>query len=91
MSKITEPAAAIMNFVDTLIGARLSGFVDTSTPTLAQIYQCARNHVMDNYGVHTSLLSDIVSSEDLELLSKEHEPCKTPGAAARALHYGSEA
>lgn len=50
-------AAAIMGFVDLMIGAFESGFVNKNNPTLAEIHQVARNHIADSYGVN---YSDIV-------------------------------
>jgi hypothetical protein len=47
-----EKAAAIMNFVDLMIGAFESNFVDTNTLTLAQLHRVAENHCLDNYGTH---------------------------------------
>jgi hypothetical protein len=43
-------AEAIFNFVDLMIGAFESGFVDKNNPTLSEIHQVARNHVFDTYG-----------------------------------------
>ena len=45
-----EKAQAVMNFVDLMIGAFESGFVDKNNPTLSEIHQVARNHVLDIYG-----------------------------------------
>lgn len=44
-------ACAVMHFVDTMIGALESGFVDKNNPTLAELYQVARNHIKDNYEI----------------------------------------
>lgn len=43
-------AAAVMHFVDTLIGALDAGFVDNNKPTLATLHQVARHHVKNSYG-----------------------------------------
>jgi len=43
-------AEAVINFVDLMIGAFESGFVDKNNPTLSEIHQVARNHVRDTYG-----------------------------------------
>ena len=42
-------AAAVKDFVNMMIGARESGFVDSSSCNLAQIHQVARNHIRDRY------------------------------------------
>lgn len=44
-------AAAVMNFIDTLIGALDAGFVENNKPTLATLHQVARHHVKDFYGL----------------------------------------
>lgn len=44
---------AVMSFVNLMIGAYDSGFVDTNNPTLAEIHQVARNHIKDSYGIDT--------------------------------------
>lgn len=51
-----QKACAVMEFVEIMIGAYEAGFVDSHTPTLAQVHQVARNHVKDNYGVETEPL-----------------------------------
>lgn len=51
-------AALIMDFVGIMIGAFDSGFVDTARLNLAQLYQVARNHVKDNFGIETKSLAD---------------------------------
>ena len=43
-------AAAVIDFVDVMIGALESGCVDKNNPTLSEIHQFARMHVKDNYG-----------------------------------------
>lgn len=43
---------AIIDFVDTMIAAFDSGFVNKNNPTLAEIHQVARNYIKDNYRVH---------------------------------------
>lgn len=42
---------AILSFVNMMIGAFDAGFVDENNPTLAEVYQVARNYVKDTYGV----------------------------------------
>lgn len=46
-------ADAVLDFVGTMIGAFEAGFVDKNNPTLAEIFQVARNHIKDNYGIET--------------------------------------
>ncbi|MDP2715505.1 hypothetical protein [Rheinheimera sp.] len=43
-------AKAVMNFADVIRGAHLSGFVPADL-NVYDVYQTARNHVKDNYGV----------------------------------------
>ena len=49
-------AKAVMDFAATPVGAYEAGFVDTPHLTIAQLYQVARHHVRDNYGVETKSL-----------------------------------
>lgn len=51
-------ADAVMHFMATPVGAYESGFVDTPLCTIAELYQVARNHVKDNYGVETKSLAE---------------------------------
>lgn len=44
-----EKAAAIMGFVDMMIGAFESGFTDTNTLNLAQLHRIAENYCKDTY------------------------------------------
>jgi hypothetical protein len=46
-----EKAAAIMNFVDLMIGAFESNHVTTNTVTLAQLHRIAEHHNNDTFGV----------------------------------------
>ena len=57
-------AKAVMEFVNMMIGAFNTGFVDKNNPTLSEIYQVARNYIKDSYGVE---VPDIVQAwgEDL--------------------------
>jgi hypothetical protein len=50
---------AIMEFVNTMIGAYEADFVLKNNPTLSEIYQVARNHCRDTYG---SSVPDIVQA-----------------------------
>lgn len=42
---------AIMNFVDSMIGAFDAGYVDRNHCTLSEIYTVAKHHVKDTYGI----------------------------------------
>lgn len=44
-------ANAIRKFVQSMIGAYETGFVDKNNPTLAEIHQVAKNHIKDFYGI----------------------------------------
>ncbi len=46
-------AGAVSEFVNMMIGAFESGFVDKNNPTLSEIFRVAQNHIADNYGVKT--------------------------------------
>ena len=52
MSNATETikAKAVMHFINTMIGAFESGFVDSNKLTLADLHSAGFNHVKDNYG-----------------------------------------
>lgn len=49
-------AQAIKDFVNSLIGAHESGFVDSNTLTLATLHRVAQNHIKDEYGINTPSL-----------------------------------
>lgn len=51
-------ANAVMHFMATPVGAYEAGFVDTPHCTIAELYQIARHHVRDNYGVETKSLAE---------------------------------
>jgi len=51
-------ADAVMEFVNLMIGAFDVNFVLKNNPNLAEIYQVARNHVLDKYKIN---VPDIVS------------------------------
>lgn len=61
-----ELADAIMGFAGDFIGAYLNGFIDTPLTNIAQIYQVARNHVKDSYGIDTKTLTDEIGKEDFD-------------------------
>lgn len=52
-------AEAVMEFVNHMIGAFESGFVDKNNPTLSEIYRCAQNHVLDNYLTETKNIIEL--------------------------------
>lgn len=61
-----ELADAIMEFSGNFIGAYLNGFIDTPFTNIAQIYQVARNHVKDSYGIETKTLIEVIGKEDFD-------------------------
>ena len=56
-------AEAVIGFVDMMMGAFESGFVDRNHANLSELYQVARNHVRDEYGVN---VDDIVKTYGIE-------------------------
>ena len=59
MSESQVKADAVKEFVTTIVGALDAGFIDGNTFTVAQIYEVARNHIKDTYGITTKTLSDV--------------------------------
>ena len=51
-------ADAINEFVSMMIGARESGFVESSTLTLAELHRVAQNHCKDAYGIELPHIID---------------------------------
>lgn len=51
MSLENSKAAAIMEFVDLMIGAFESGHINTNTFTIAQLHRIAEHHNKDVFGV----------------------------------------
>lgn len=49
-------SSVVQDFVNTMIGAFETGFVDSNTLTLATIYQVMRNHCKDEFGVEVPTL-----------------------------------
>jgi hypothetical protein len=80
MTKDETKSAAIMNFVDLMIGALESGFVEKNNPTLAEIHQVARNHIKDNYNVQYDPIDKRWGDEVAELCG-----LKKPRPADNAL------
>jgi len=60
-------AKAVMEFAGMMVGAYTSGFVHSHEPTIAEVYQVARNHVKDTYGVDTKPLTDEIGQELADL------------------------
>ncbi len=71
MSK--EKSDAVMEFVGNIAGAFDAGFIDTPILTIGQLYQVARNHVKDNYGIDEPQLSEVFSEEFAELVNPKIE------------------
>lgn len=42
----------INDFINSIIAARESGFIDSSTATIAEFHRVAQNHVFDKYGIN---------------------------------------
>lgn len=63
MSKGKSEAFAVMEFVQTIVGAYSAGFTKTPILTIGQLYQIARNHVKDTYGVEEPPLSEVMGEE----------------------------
>lgn len=65
----TSSVDAIENFVNTMIGALESGFVEEGPITLAEIYLFMRCHIKDNYGCEVEPLDKKWGKEIAELCS----------------------
>lgn len=63
-------AKAIQDFVDSMIGARESGFEETSNLTLADVYAYSRFYIQLHYGVESPALSEKWGSDVAELCKK---------------------
>jgi len=66
---------AIQEFVDSMIGARESGFEETSNLSLADIHSYSRFYIKQHYGVESATLAEKWGAEVAEL-------CKLDGDAA---------
>lgn len=64
-------ADAVEEFVNTMIGAFASGFVDKNNPTLQEIHRVAQNHVKDNYGVDMPHIVEQWGQDVTDLCSDE--------------------
>lgn len=54
-----EKGNAVKGFVNSMIGAFESGFVDDNKLTLAELYRVAQHHIKDNYGVEIPNMRDV--------------------------------
>lgn len=59
----TIKAAAVREFVETMVGAYESNFVETPILTIGQLYQVMRNHIKDGYGIETPSLAAQMGKE----------------------------
>ncbi|EMY6467009.1 hypothetical protein ABCL20_004485 [Vibrio alginolyticus] len=86
-------ASAVINFVNTHIGAFEAGFIDNNQPTLAQLYRTAQHHVKDNYNYNMQSLSEVWGEELAKELAeitpyiqvKWHSPEETPQVESQGL------
>lgn len=46
-------ANAIKTFVNLMVGAHETGFVNKNNPTIAEIHQVAKNHIQNAHGITT--------------------------------------
>ena len=51
-------ASAVMNFVNTQVGAFESGFIDDNEVSLYSMYRFAQHHVKDNYSVEVKSMGE---------------------------------
>lgn len=51
-------ADAVMLLLNNIVGAFDSGFIDSHTLTISELYRVAQNHVKDTYGVDVKSLGD---------------------------------
>lgn len=51
-------ADAIYGFVNNMIDALETGFIDHANPTLAQVHRVAQNHCKDYYGIDMPSLEE---------------------------------
>lgn len=60
-------AEVITSLTEVMIGAYENGFVDSNTLTVADMYQTARNHIRDHYGVEMPNIVEQFGEESAEL------------------------
>jgi hypothetical protein len=70
-------ADAVMSFANTHVGAFESGFVNSSSCTIADIYQTARIHVKDNYDAEAKPINEVWGEELAKELSGKSESCSS--------------
>ena len=51
-------AEAVKEFVNLMIGARSSGFIETGICDLAEVHRVAQVHIKDNYGIESKSLKE---------------------------------
>lgn len=59
-------ADAVMNFVETILGAYESGFIDKHTMNLVQLHECARSHIETNYSISMPRIDQKWSEECID-------------------------
>ena len=52
-------ADAVSEFVNSIMGALESGFIDENTITLAELYRVMQNHCKDKFGVEVPHISEL--------------------------------
>ncbi|MGT9852038.1 hypothetical protein ACVSD9_25145 (plasmid) [Vibrio parahaemolyticus] len=67
---------AVMGFVNNIVGAFESGFIDDHESTLADLYQCAVNHVKDNYEHNAPTLVEVWGEHLSELCRVGDAACE---------------
>ncbi|MBD6945725.1 hypothetical protein [Vibrio parahaemolyticus] len=67
---------AVMTFVNNIVGAFESGFIDNHESTLADLYQCAVNHVKDNYNQSVPMLKEVWGEQLAELCRVGDAACE---------------
>ena len=63
---------AVSEFVNNMIGALESGFVEENTLTLAQLHRVMQHHCKDNYQVEIPDISDLWGSDVAKLCGSNH-------------------
>ena len=60
-------SSAVIEFVNTMIGALESGFIDKNNPTLSEIYRFAQTHIDDIYKIDTPNIVESWGEETAKL------------------------
>ena len=71
MNNQSDKGEAVMHFVNTLIGAFESGFVDSSQLNLHDLHTAAFHHVKDNYGFDAKRIHEDFGQEVFEACKGE--------------------